>query len=229
MSSVHPLSQAGFAQGTNELYNKIRARPQSPPEVLSHLRRAIKSSGPLDVYTKDDRVVVSEGTFDNTGVESSWADLIIIVQAFHWCLDYEAAAAEFARILKSGGVLALIWNNADGDAAAWLKQFRQRVERDDKEDAPNGRSGLWRQLFDTPSYTEFFAPPEEKKFPFIIPASLDGIVSRGLSTSRIAVLADAGKEAFVKDAQAIVERGEGKEEGTFEYPHRTEIVIARRL
>ncbi|KAJ7678205.1 S-adenosyl-L-methionine-dependent methyltransferase [Mycena polygramma] len=273
MSSVHPLSQAGFAQGTNELYNK--ARPQSPPEVLSHLRRAIKSSGPLNVveigsgtglstrallaheewtdirnlkaidpskgmrevfakYTTDDRVVVSEGTFDNTGVESNWADLIVIVQAFHWCLDYEAAAAEFARILKPGGVLALIWNNEDRDAALWLQQVRQLVERNGKEDAPSGRSGLWRQIFDTPSYIKFFAPPEEATFPFIVPGTLDSIINRGLSISRITVLTDAGKEAFVKDAQAIVERGEGKvwieeEKGTFEVPRRTEIVIARRL
>lgn len=29
-------------------------------------------------YTIDDRVVISEGTFDNTGVESGWADLVVI-------------------------------------------------------------------------------------------------------------------------------------------------------
>lgn len=31
-------------------------------------------------YTTDDRVVVSEGTFDRTGIESGWADLIVIAQ-----------------------------------------------------------------------------------------------------------------------------------------------------
>jgi hypothetical protein len=34
-------------------------------------------------------------------------------QAFHWCPDYDAAAAEFARILKPGGIVALIWNLED--------------------------------------------------------------------------------------------------------------------
>lgn len=35
-------------------------------------------------------------------------------QAFHWCHpDYDSAAAEFGRILKPGGVLALIWNLED--------------------------------------------------------------------------------------------------------------------
>jgi len=36
-----------------------------------------------------------------------------LFQAFHWCLDYDAAAAEFSRILKPGGIVALIWNLED--------------------------------------------------------------------------------------------------------------------
>lgn len=34
-------------------------------------------------------------------------------QAFHWCPDHEAAAKEFARILKPDGVVAFIWNLED--------------------------------------------------------------------------------------------------------------------
>ena len=34
-------------------------------------------------------------------------------QAFHWCFNYDAAAVEFARILKPDGVVALIWNLED--------------------------------------------------------------------------------------------------------------------
>lgn len=36
-----------------------------------------------------------------------------MMQAFHWCLDYEAAATEFARILRPNGVVALIGNDED--------------------------------------------------------------------------------------------------------------------
>jgi SAM-dependent methyltransferase len=38
---------------------------------------------------------------------------ILPFQAFHWCPDYDAAAAEFARILKPGGIAVLIWNLED--------------------------------------------------------------------------------------------------------------------
>jgi len=39
--------------------------------------------------------------------------VIVFTQAFHWCLDYDAAAAEFSRILKPGGVVALVWHIDD--------------------------------------------------------------------------------------------------------------------
>ncbi|KAF7369051.1 CUE domain-containing protein [Mycena venus] len=249
MSAVHPTAQIGFAHGTNELYNKVRAQYQ--PQVLSHLHKAIKSSDPLNIveigsgtglftrallahdewktvrsykavdpsegmretfakYTTDERVVLSEGTFANTGAESGWADLIVIAQAFHWCLDHEEAAAEFARVLKPGGVLALIWIHESRDIAPWLEQFRARVERDEG-DTPRSRSGAWRQLFNTPSYKKSFTPPEEAAIRYVIPNTLEGIVSRGLSSSRVVVLTDAEKEVFVKDVEAIVRRGEGND------------------
>jgi hypothetical protein len=47
------------------------------------LRAVDPSEGMREVfsrYTTDDRVVVSEGTFDRTGIESGWADLIVIAQ-----------------------------------------------------------------------------------------------------------------------------------------------------
>ncbi|KAJ7040752.1 S-adenosyl-L-methionine-dependent methyltransferase [Mycena alexandri] len=270
--SVHAYSQASFAKGTNELYNNARA--QYRPEALLHLRRAIKSSEPLNIieigsgtglftrallvheewtavrslkavepsegmretfskYTTDPRVAVFEGTFDRTGVDSGWADLLVIAHAFHWCLDYEGAAAEFARVLKHNGVLALIWNHQDRDAAQWLAQVRERVERDEKG-SPHWRTGLWRQLFGVPSYAKSFAPAEEQTFRYNTPGTLDGIISRGLSSSRIVTLTDAGKEIFVKDVEEIMQRGEGKvwieeEKGTFEYPHRTDLVICKRV
>jgi len=268
--SVHEYSQAGFAKGTNELYNA--ARPPYPPQPLTFLRQAC-SADPQDIveiasgtglftrvllahpdwgcirslkaiepsegmreaflkYTQDDRVEAFNGSFDDTGVESGWADLIVIAHAFHWCLDHEAAAAEFARVLKPGGVLALVWNVEDGDAASWLKQVRERVES--HRQGPNMYSGLWRQLFDAPSYTKHFTPPEAQSFLHHVPTTTEGVVNRGLSSSCVATLSEADKGVFVKDVKAIVQKGEGitwimKETDTFQYPHKIELVISTRL
>lgn len=79
----------------------------------------------------DERVSCKNGSFENTGVSDQSADLVVVAQvtdhhrspiafkvfilfqAFHWCLDHDAAAAEFSRILKPGGIVALIWNLED--------------------------------------------------------------------------------------------------------------------
>lgn len=80
----------------------------------------------------DNRCSIVKGTFDNTGVEDGWADLIIIAQvsntiniraesgvhlsdiwAFHWCPDYGKASAEFGRILKKDGAVVFVWNLED--------------------------------------------------------------------------------------------------------------------
>ncbi|KAK7052306.1 S-adenosyl-L-methionine-dependent methyltransferase [Favolaschia claudopus] len=274
MAAVHPTAELGFGKGTNELYNKARGEYQ--PQVLSHLRKAVKSSDPLTIVeigcgtglftrallaheewkndihsyraidpsegmretfakytTMDDRVVLTAGTFADTSVESGLADLVVIAQALHWCLDHESAAAEFARILKPGGVLAIVWVHEGRDKAPWLDQFRMRVERDEG-DAPHTRSGLWRQLYKTPAYTQAFTPPEETVLPYIVPNTQEGVIERGLSSSRVAVLSDEQKQEFVRDAEAILKRGEGRvwieeEKGIFEHPHRAEIIVSSRL
>ncbi len=52
------------------------------------------------------------GTAEATQLQSSSIDLITVAQAFHW-FDWQAAMAEFKRILKPEGKLALVWNRRD--------------------------------------------------------------------------------------------------------------------
>lgn len=40
----------------------------------------------------------------------------ILSQAYHWCPDFEAASAEFSRILKPNGAVAYTWNLEDKSA-----------------------------------------------------------------------------------------------------------------
>lgn len=52
------------------------------------------------------------GTAEATGLKDSSVDLITCAQAFHW-FSPQPTKAEFKRILKPGGKVALIWNNRD--------------------------------------------------------------------------------------------------------------------
>lgn len=50
-----------------------------------------------------------DGTAENTGLTNASIDAIIAGQAFHW-FDAILTRAEFKRVLKPNGIVALIWN-----------------------------------------------------------------------------------------------------------------------
>lgn len=52
---------------------------------------------------------VRDGRAEATGLPDASADLVVCAQAFHW-VDAAAARREFLRIVKPGGLIAIIWN-----------------------------------------------------------------------------------------------------------------------
>ena len=58
-----------------------------------------------------------EGRAEATGLPDHFANTVLAAQAFHWFAP-PAALAEFTRILKPGGWIALIWNEPDRNDAA---------------------------------------------------------------------------------------------------------------
>ncbi len=57
---------------------------------------------------------VRPGHADELGLEDGSVDLVTSFQAFHWFATPEVVA-EFARVLRPGGRLALVWNERDDD------------------------------------------------------------------------------------------------------------------
>ncbi|EIW85150.1 S-adenosyl-L-methionine-dependent methyltransferase [Coniophora puteana RWD-64-598 SS2] len=234
VSNAPSINIVEIGSGTGIFTRALLAHP-SWTTSISELRAIEPSDGMREVFSKtvtDSRVIVQNGTFDTTGVEDSWADLIVIAQAFHWCPDYDKAAAEFARILKKGGAACMIWNLEDRDGARWCAQLRERIEQHEAG-SPQFRLGLWRKLFDTPSYGASFQPPEEKQWEYHLEGSLDICTNRAQSKSYIAVLPPDEKQRVVDDIVAILNRGNDKkwideEKGIFEYPYKTYLAVCRK-
>jgi SAM-dependent methyltransferase len=57
-----------------------------------------------------------------TTLPSASADLIHCAQAFHW-LDAARAGAEFRRIVRPGGAVAVVWNERQTDASPFLREY----------------------------------------------------------------------------------------------------------
>lgn len=64
------------------------------------------------------------GTSDATGLDDGSVDLVIAAQAFHW-FEPESSRAEFRRILRKDGYIALIWNERQLDTTAFLREYEQ--------------------------------------------------------------------------------------------------------
>ncbi|KJA14644.1 hypothetical protein HYPSUDRAFT_72456 [Hypholoma sublateritium FD-334 SS-4] len=226
------LNIVEIGAGTGIFTRAILEDPKWTPRIRE-LKAIEPSEGMRSVFeqkVKDDRISIAEGYFDATGVESGWADLIVIAQAYHWCPDYEKASAEFARILKPDGTLALIWNLEDTDGAKWVAQIREIIEKHE-HGAPQFHHGHWRQTFDTVSYQKYFQPHEQKSWNYHTQGTRESVIDREFSKSYIAVLPQDKKATIQDPARKVVDDGAEKvwineSEGIFEYPYKADVLIA---
>src|SRR4051794_22016764 len=86
------------------------------------------------------------GTAEEIPLDDASVDAVFAAQAFHW-FDHDRAIPEIARVLRPGGVVALVWNGPDENRPnplppAYLGYLRElRRERSTLDDTPP-----WRDL-----------------------------------------------------------------------------------
>jgi SAM-dependent methyltransferase len=84
------------------------------------------------------------GTAESIPLPDSSADGVFAADAFHW-FEAEAALAEIARILKPGGVLALLWNRFEPKDYVLPDSVMPEAKRPASQFFS---SGEWRLAFD---------------------------------------------------------------------------------
>lgn len=65
-----------------------------------------------------------DGTAENTNLPDDSVDFVVAAQAFHW-FDQKKTLAEFKRILRPNGFVALIWNERQLDTTPFLVEYEK--------------------------------------------------------------------------------------------------------
>ncbi|MBZ5497358.1 MAG: class I SAM-dependent methyltransferase [Acidobacteriia bacterium] len=67
------------------------------------------------------------GAAEATGPPAGAIDLVVAGQAFHW-FHQEEARAEFARILKPRGWVALVWNTRKTETTSFSREYERLLQ-----------------------------------------------------------------------------------------------------
>jgi SAM-dependent methyltransferase len=203
---IHEIAAAGFSAGV-DAYE--RGRPEYPQPIVAFIveRLAIRSGADvLDLaagtgkFTRallptGARVVAVEplpamrarlsdvpvvaATAEAVPFADGSFDAVTVAQAFHW-FDASRACAEIARVLRSGGGLAIVWNERD-DSVPWVAELDRIFDWPSLRPYPE--DGDWVALLDASGR---FEPASHRRFTWAQAIDADGLVARVLSTSYVA-------------------------------------------
>ncbi len=164
----------------------------------------------LESYALFDSVA---GTAEATTLENRSVDFIVVGQAFHW-FEPASTRAEFARILKPGGWVALLWNDPRRDATPFLAAYERLIQtyktEEYKEFDLEGEVGAF---FGTGGYG-YRAFLHRQHF------DLDGLKGRVLSSSYVPDKGEPGYVAMIEELERVFTMHEEDRRAAIDYETR---------
>jgi ubiquinone/menaquinone biosynthesis C-methylase UbiE len=150
---------------------------------------------------------------ESTTLADASVDMITVGQAFHW-FEPTKTRREFARILKPGGWVALIWNERLTDTTPFLQAYENllKTKSTDYDQVNHTR-------IDTKLIAEFFAPVNFELFEFPNAQHFDlaGLIGRALSSSYVPNAGQPVHEVFMQGLSEIFGQHARNDRVTFEY------------
>jgi len=163
-------------------------------------------------------VVVHDAAAEELPFERGTIDAVVCAQAFHWFAT-ATVLREFARVLKHGGHLVLIWNVRD-NSVDWVRRFTDLL-KPYEGDRPDHNRGHWREAFDRDVP---FAPLETVSFFQHQSMTPDLLVARAASMSFVGALDGRTRAEVLQRVRQL-----GSEQGrNFILPYRTDVHLTCR-
>lgn len=122
-----------------------------------------------------------DGTAEATGLPEVSVDLVLCAQSYHW-FEPAAACREFGRVLRPGGRLALMWNDAD-ESDPICRGYYDLVREASDGVGPTSH----RTVAQAPRVEPPFSPSAVRRLRFRNEQRLDadGLIGRAMSASYV--------------------------------------------
>ncbi|WP_308257662.1 class I SAM-dependent methyltransferase [Pseudonocardia lacus] len=161
------------------------------------------------------------GSAEELPAEDSSVDAVLVGQAWHW-FDHDRALAEAARVLRPGGVLAVLWNDDDLDIE-WVQGYRE-VLHSLRDEPPAAGSDNVPALPAHPA----FAHSRHSRHPNPVRTTADGLVATMGTHSWLLISEPRARERALGALRDYLAGRPETSAGEFELPLVTAVVRTLR-
>lgn len=143
---------------------------------------------------------VLDGTAESIPLPSGSVDAVTVAQAFHW-FRFDEALREIGRVLRPGGLLALLWNRRD-ESVPWVEEMSRVIQWREHMISSYDRTD-WVSVIGA---SGLYGAVEHARFSWQHMLDRAALADRVRSVSYIAAMdSDAEREALVGRVLALVD------------------------
>lgn len=168
---------------------------------------------------KRNKLLVSGGSAEGTGLADHSIDHIVCAQAYHW-FDPALARREFIRILKQRqkGQVVLLWNQRDVDASNFMKAYDELFLKYGKQ-----YDEVKHKKINQASLKPFYGgkEPQLASFQYAQELDKDGLSGRIQSSSFSILENDPRFDEYVHDIELLFEKHQ--QNGNVKMLYRTDV------
>ncbi|CAF1471674.1 unnamed protein product [Adineta steineri] len=166
-------------------------------EPVAAMRENLKK---IPIITK-----IIDGTAEHIPFDDSSIDIIICAQSFHWFATHQTLT-ELNRVLKSNGLLILLWNIPNNEnAPKWAENITKYVESFKPSEGVNYETEKWKAVFDNQN---LFSLLQHKQFSHKQRVTEDLALKMILSMSFIAKLPSEEQTKLVDNVKKMLNDAE---------------------